>query len=888
MRRQAKTYCRRSTSRRGACITAILATFLILALSATGASASKQAIAYFGTEVGMGSLGGQFEFAGDIAVNGTGAGPANQGDIYVADKGNRRIQRFAQNNGGTPENPYDDAYEFVSAWGADVDGATVGGSDYEICTVAANCKAGLESGGNGTVSGNGALGYVEGIAVDGDTGEVYVSEYAGHRIAVYSGDGTFLRAMGFDVVESGPDDAGSGYEICIGANGDVCKVGLGGSGAGQVEEGAGIAVTPADGNPGVGTVYLGDRGNRRVNTYELDGSSPSSFGSATNFGIGSPARGLAVDSRGIVYVEATSGGLPASQTIVRYDSQNANGGGVGFLAPISIPPLLTEQGSQVDAGLEVDPDSDGAGPDSDVLYALRGLANGSFSVVQQFGPINPPGLAVPPGSVDDTHGSTAKFNGSAGLGLDGSDKRLFVSSSREVNGEPDKSGVYALDEAGGSPIAGLDSFSDPTSTSVTVNGTINPDGPPDVTYRLEYSLDGINWVTDTNSVALLGSQESPQPISPVLRPPGGGLQPNTFYHVRLLASKVFTPPAISAELTFTTPPEAPRVETVGSPVRTTATAQLNGRVNPRNQDATYYFEYGEQGPCDSNPCTASEPQPAGAGGLIELVSQQVEGLTPSTTYHYRVVADNGAAGSPSAGEDMTFTTRASDQPLSHGHLPGPVGSDRAWEQVSPGDASGNPVGFGVGFSDNGERALFSIFGGTSLSSTGSLFSLYFAERGPSGWQTRDILPSRDEQVGANWSAFLGPHDLSVLGAVNENESGETGVGWRFNLGGAAEKLVEASPPRALQGFSIAERSSRVAGVLLGGSLDPAYPAATATPNAYDVGAGTPQLPQPHAGRDNRDLRDLREWSVFLWKPSNTPSQRRWLSLSISEQRRRLQ
>ena len=113
-------------------------------------------------------------------------------------------------------------------------------------------------------------------------------------------------------------------------------------------------------------------------------------------------------------------------------------------------------------------------------------------------------------------------------------------------------------------------------------------------------------------------------------------------------------------------------------MRTATTAQLQrSGQTPAANAATYHFEYGDQGPCDANPCTATEPHAAGSGEEIEFVSQQVEGLQADTTYHYRLIADNGNPTGPATGDDMTVTTRASDAPLSHGQFPGPPGSDRA-------------------------------------------------------------------------------------------------------------------------------------------------------------------------------------------------------------------
>jgi NHL repeat-containing protein len=207
-------------------------------------------------------------------------------------------------------------------------GSGGGGSDFEVCTVASLCGAGAATGGNGTTAGNGALNQPQSVAVDNDTGNVYVSDRGNRRIDEYEGDGTFIRSFGWDV---DADEPGTGYEVCPAAN--VCKAGIGGSGVGQVGTGTGgfgIAVSPANGEASVGTVFLADGGNRRVDTFALDGSSPSSFGSAALFDAEQP-REVAVDSRGIVYASnSVNGG-----EIERYDSQNANGGGTTFLAPIS-------------------------------------------------------------------------------------------------------------------------------------------------------------------------------------------------------------------------------------------------------------------------------------------------------------------------------------------------------------------------------------------------------------------------------------------------------------------------------------------------------------------------------------------------------------------------
>jgi hypothetical protein len=837
---------------------AIVATFIFI----PSASASKQAVDFFG---GSGSEGGKFQAAGGVAVNETGAGGVPAGTIYATDAGNfdissqrgNRIERFQRDNSGTPNDTADDTYAFVSAWGAGVEAS---GTNYEVCTVAANCRDAVGTGGNGTPAGDGSLSKPSAIAVDQDTGDVYVSDNgprragpeSNFRVNVYDAKGAFLRSFGFDVVESGPDDNGVGYEICK-AGVDICKSGASGSGAGQLggsqeSVAVGIAVSQPDGNAAAGTVFLADGGNRRIDTYDLDGSSPSTIGSAATFTKDEP-ESIAVDSRGIVYASNAAN----ENEIERYDSEDADGGGVGFLAPISAPPLLqTNKNREATTGLAVDPDSDGAGPDADSLYVLRNT--GGPSKIQQFGPLDPPGLTVPPGTVDDTHATSPEIVGDVGedLAVEQTTGRLYVAAFG-LTADGAGPGVYVLDNVGVPPTASLDSLSAGGSHSIIAHATIDPNGPPDTHYHFEYSTDGTDW-SSTADVDL-GHQETPQLVEEVIEPALLGLQPNTLYHVRLVVGRRFAEPITTAEQTATTQVEKPIVETTGSPVRTATSADLLGRVTPLNSPTTYYFEYGAEGPCDASPCTVTPSRPAGAGGLTELVSESVQGLQPNTTYHYRVVADNGAPGSPVFGEDNTVTMRASDTPLTHGNFPGPPGSDRAWEQVSIPNSGGNPVGLSLGFSDNGDRAIYGIFGGTPISESGSFLSIYYSERSEQaahvgGWHTSSITPPRRELVGPNWLGTYARTDLATV--VSQNNIGaETNALWRFGPGGQQPaKLFQPSPPQELVQFSdgrggpafgISADGSRVIAGLRGGELDPAFPAASSELNLYDITSGSPRL-----------------------------------------------
>lgn len=1173
------------TSSRASLLVGVLlaAGLTLLALASLAQAAPEpQPVDFFG---GPGVRGGQFQpIIFGIAVNQTGAGAGNAGDIYVSDNFNNRIERFARNDNGTPADGSDDTYSFISAWGAGVE--PTAGQGYEVCNDGEACREGTASG----IAGG--LNNPAGLAIDEDTGDLYVADTGNARVDAYSGDGEFIRTFGVNVVKSGPDDAGSGYEVCVPANGDVCQAGTIGSGIGQMggpvtlghEDRMGIAVSQPDGNASTGSVFLADRVNDRVNTYNLNGSNPGSIGSASVFS-GEYPRSVAVDSRGILYADTRS--TKNHGEIERYDTEGVDGS-VGFIAPIptgtnevqqlnidakagsfhltyhgestpdlpfDIPPgsgggdptgtleaalralpaiggpdkgganviqvtggfqgqpyeiefigrngvqdveqievadgatplsggsgasittlkqgksgLYPEQATR--SGLTVIPDRDGPGPETDRLV-VGSSAHITTGVIQSFGPLNPPGALVPPEASDALQASAfGTYGGQSGVAVDEATGRYYVLAGRADTGfsafdlnQGLGVGVYVLGTPGGPPSATLDSVSSVTATSVVAHATITPNGTPPLNYHLEYSTNGTNW--SSGPTVTLGTQESPQSISEALEPPGG-LAPGTFYHLRLVAKRPFFPTITTTELTFTTLVAPPIVETLGSPVRSTTTARLDSRVDPNGTSTTYHFEYGTAGPCDSNPCTATVPHRVGdsdevqritieaasgqfkltfgadtspnlafnassaqvqsaleglpsigagnvsvsggpgdasgshpyvvdflgslagtdvpqisvangtaplagkvgaevstkvpggpsvkevqevtitaaegqfnltfgadttpdlafnasaaevasalqalpsigagdalvsggpgsptgktpyvvefsgalanknvsqleaangaaplkgetsavtttttPGGVpaveFELASQQLEHLQPNTTYHYRVVADNGNPGSPSYGRDMTVTTLASEEPLTHGRFPGPTGSDRAWELVSEADTSGNPVGRAIfvptadSISDNGDRAVYGIAGGTPLSETGTVATRLFAERTPSGWETRKIYPTREQAVGSNWRTGGGPADLSSIVVQNNTtiNTGEISI-WRIFADGSPPVKLYRAPDQSNQSGEYIGAAADGTRVLASfrNTQDPAHPAQPETTNLYEIGSEPPRL-----------------------------------------------
>jgi Tol biopolymer transport system component len=132
-------------------------------------------------------------------------------------------------------------------------------------------------------------------------------------------------------------------------------------------------------------------------------------------------------------------------------------------------------------------------------------------------------------------------------------------------------------------------------------------------------------------------------------------------------------------------------------------ARLNATVNPRYQPTTYHFDYGP-----STAYGASTPDQSLTGdALTHQVTADLTGLTAGATYHYRVVATNGAG--RSLGADATFTA-------------GPASRYASAILGTSGLASYWRLGEAGGTSAYDERAanLGSYTGGVALGQAGAL------------------------------------------------------------------------------------------------------------------------------------------------------------------------
>jgi N-acetylneuraminic acid mutarotase len=180
------------------------------------------------------------------------------------------------------------------------------------------------------------------------------------------------------------------------------------------------------------------------------------------------------------------------------------------------------------------------------------------------------------------------------------------------------------------------------SFSVTLNGAGDPHGLTTTVYFQYGTTTSYGLTTPIHSKSGNTYQNVSASIS--------GLSANTTYHFRIVASNS-AGTRYGADRTFRTLSATGPPVVITNPATNVASssATLNGLVDPHGLSTSVHFQYGTTTSYGST--TASQTK---TGNTYQSVSVNISGLSPSTTYHFRIVASN--TGGSRYGADKVFTT----------------------------------------------------------------------------------------------------------------------------------------------------------------------------------------------------------------------------------------
>jgi Tol biopolymer transport system component len=559
------------------------------------------------------------------------------------------------------------------------------------------------------------------------------------------GSGDFSEVTGVAVEQSSHDvyvyDAGEGGRVYkFNAAGEPQKFsslpanvieGVGGYGSGESE----IAVDSSSGLD-KGDIYIATL--EEVAIYAPTGAR---LGTLTTEG--GPI-GVAVDPSGDVYVafyedEAVKKYTPATNPVTEADYTSSLSG-VGAVSNIAVDSAgdiyATEFGSDVTRyaasefnalgmpafGTVIDPEGAtlAVDPSSGDVYIDEGLDIAEYS---------------PSGSRVESFGTLSESHGVAESHESGD---VYASAAKE-KGEVVIYGPLVV-----YPTVAVGSISEPHDTSVTLNGTVNPEATQVTACEFEYGTTTSYGQSKPCSKAVPFTGNSPEAVSANLTE----LQSGTTYYFRVSATN--SNGTEEAAGTFETPGPTIAEESVASVSSTSA--ELQAQIDPRGVDTSYYFQYG---PTTSYGTSVPVPPGVdiGAGTTDESVAQQAQGLEPGT-YHYRVVAVQGTEVLP--GLDHTFTT------LPQAPAPGiefALPDGREWEMVSPPRKNGaepdaiTREGGEIQASEDGE-AISYVANGPMPAETkveghrNPESSQILSTRGSQGWASQDIATPTTTAQGA--------------------------------------------------------------------------------------------------------------------------------------------
>lgn len=183
--------------------------------------------------------------------------------------------------------------------------------------------------------------------------------------------------------------------------------------------------------------------------------------------------------------------------------------------------------------------------------------------------------------------------------------------------------------------------------TATLHGELNPSGDP-THYYFEW---GETKSYGEKTPAPPGDESAAGSLTQVESALTGMLTSATTYHYRLVAVNSLGT-SFGSDREFTTPlSDPPQIRNVVATATGLSTATLHAELNPGFGDTAYRFQYGQGFSYGSNTPIVG---PIGNDGSFHPVAADISGLSPGTTYHFRVIAFNFVGNVKSS--DLVFTT----------------------------------------------------------------------------------------------------------------------------------------------------------------------------------------------------------------------------------------
>ncbi len=617
-------------------------------------------------------------------------------------------------------------------------------------------------------------------------GDVYVPQ--GSLVEKFDSAGQFILMFGKEVNKTKVKEAGSTEaerDVCTAVSGDECQ-------NGTERIGGYIAVDNSTG-PSSGDVYVAEGGV--VSKFDEEGILISSWGASgrlngSSAGPFETVHGVAVDSFGNLWVYGTHK-LAGGETRPRvfefkqdssfitdwsFDEYNP-GNGIAVDAEDNVylnienVSIFKFSSSGTEIGYIIDesgaqPTALAVDPSTDELYVGVQYGGGGVSDfhILRYAPACKKGPFE--GCVPVESFSSSNLREANGFAINPSSPGDTIYAAEQAKGEVATVSVATLPDVATEPASGF------TSTSATINGTVNPEG-------LTVSECFFEWGEGSGAYEHIASCEAPgaaeigSGTEPVAVHARISVQYGKTYHFRLVAANAndVHEPVEGSDVVF----GPPRVDSSSITEITSSSVTFQAQVDPQNAFTEYHFEYlteaefNEDGKGFSGLHSAIQVPLSDAklgSGQVDLVaSQHVQGLLAHTGYRFRVVARSLLAEGVEAvdGPVESFMTWGT------GGFVLPDG--RAWEMVSPPDLHGalvEPIGEDWLIQAAADGGALAYVARTPTESNPAGFLLYqsvLATRGGGGgWSSRDLsiphVAATDISVGEGWEYRFFSEDLS--------------------------------------------------------------------------------------------------------------------------------